>query len=118
MKLLDMFIPYNLMSMHPSMHVCLLITGTILLSSNYDNFYTFVGTCPPEAKDAIEFMATGKYALMNIAITSHIVCIVLHYLYQYLNYCEQRTIATICILMKMFVYFLCVLKIQDGIDFT
>ena len=117
MKTSDSLIPYTLMSLHPLMHASFLLSGMILLTRNYENFYEIVGTCPP-GTEAQNFILGYKYTLMNLAMTSHAVCLISHYLYQLLSYYEVKIVANIFLMVKMFVCFISVLKIQQGIDYT
>ena len=117
MKTSDSLIPYTLMSMHPLMHASLLLTGCILLGTNYENFYQIEGTCP-EGTEAQEFILGFKFTLMNLAMTAHAVCLISHWLYQLLSHYEVKVVANLFLMLKMFVYFVAILKIQQGIDFT
>lgn len=117
MRTTDYLITYTLMSMHPLMHASFLISGLVQLTRNFDNFYEIVGTCPPKT-EAQDFILGHKYTLMNLAMTAHAVCLLSHWLYQLLNYYEVRVVANIFLMVKMFVYFFSILKIQQGIDYT
>ena len=117
MRTLDSLIPYTLMSMHPLMHASLLISGLIQLTRNFENFYEIVGTCP-EGTEAQDFILGHKYTLMNLAMTSHAVCMISHWLYQLLSHYEVKVIANIFLMLKMLIYFVSILKIQQGIDYT
>ena len=117
MRTSDSLVPYTLMSMHPLMHGSLLLTGSILLATNYESFYQIEGTCP-EGTEAQDFILGYKYTLMNLAMAAHAVCLVSHWLWQLLNHYEFRVVANIFLMLKMFVYFVATLKIQQGIDFT
>lgn len=39
MKLHDSLVPYMLMTLHPLMHITLLLTGAIMVTTNNDKFY-------------------------------------------------------------------------------
>ena len=45
MKLTDSLIPYNLMSMHPLLHLTMLTTGLILVNRDKIAFYEIEGNC-------------------------------------------------------------------------
>jgi len=81
MKLTDSLIPYNLMSMHPLLHLTMLTTGLILVNRDKDGFYEIEGNCSPTSKDAKRFLGSYKENLMNYALLSHAVSIALHYAY-------------------------------------
>mmetsp|Transcript_11711 Transcript_11711/g.19768 ORF Transcript_11711/g.19768 Transcript_11711/m.19768 type:complete len:355 (-) Transcript_11711:871-1935(-) len=117
MKTYDSLIPYILMTMHPLLHASLFITGMILLGTNRENFYSVVGTCP-EKSEAHEFMTSGKYYLMNLAMVSHAVSIICHYIFQVLNHYDLKVLANLFLMLKMMVFFFATLKIQSTIDFT
>ena len=87
MRTSDSLIPYTLMSLHPLMHASLLVSGLVMLTRDYDNFYEIVGTCPPNT-EANDFIMGHKFTLMNLAMASHAVCIVAHWIYQLLNHYE------------------------------
>ena len=113
----DSLIPYTLMSMHPLMHASLLLSGLILLTRDFENFYQIEGTCPP-GTEAQDFILGHKFTLMNLAMTAHAICLASHWLYQLLNHYEVKVIANVFLMLKMLVYFIAVLKIQQGIDYT
>ena len=117
MRTSDSLIPYTLMSMHPLMHGSLLLSGSILLATNYENFYQIEGTCP-EGTEAQDFILGYKFTLMNLAMAAHAICLVSHWLWQLLNHYEFRVFANLFLMLKMFVYFVSILTIQQGIDFT
>lgn len=48
MRPTDSLVPYILASMHPMMHMSLLLTSIILISINQDKFYEVPGTVDPE----------------------------------------------------------------------
>ena len=54
MKPYDSFMPYILASMHPLLHMSLLFTALLLLSFDYDLFYTVAGQCD-DGSDAQKF---------------------------------------------------------------
>ena len=81
MKLTDSLIPYNLMSMHPLLHLTMLTTGLILVNRDKDGFYEIEGNCSPTSEDAKKFLGSYKENLMNYALLSHAVSIALHYAY-------------------------------------
>lgn len=117
MRTSDSLIPYTLMSMHPLMHGSLLLSGCILLATNNESFYQIEGTCP-EGTEAQDFILGYKETLMNMAMTSHAVCLVFHWLYQLLSHYEMKVVANLFLMAKMIVYFVATLQIQQGIDFT
>lgn len=119
MKTTDSLIPYVLMSMHPLIHGTMLLTSSILLSTNYDKFFEIIGTCDA-AKDteAQNFILGTKYTLMNYAVVGHAVCLICHYLYQILNHYEIKVIANLFLISKMMISFFVTFKIQSSIDFS
>ena len=48
MRPTDSLVPYILASMHPIMHMSLLITSMLLIFINQDKFYEVNGTVDPE----------------------------------------------------------------------
>ena len=81
MKLTDSLIPYNLMSMHPLLHLTMLTTGLILVNRDKVGFYEIEGNCSPTSEDSKKFLDGYKVNLMNYALLSHAVSIALHYAY-------------------------------------
>lgn len=55
----DSLSPYYLASMHPLMHLSLLVTSMILIGIDQSEFYQNPGTCPA-GSPADKFMKTGK----------------------------------------------------------
>lgn len=117
MKTYDSLIPYLLMSMHPLMHLTMLISGTVLLTTNYDKFYEIEGTCP-KGTEGEYFMVGGKYEFMSYAMAAHAGALILHWLYQLLNHWDIKVLANMCLVSKMALFFILILRIQSGIDFT
>ena len=116
MKTTDNLVPYLLMGMHPLQHITMLVAGTVLLTTRYDLFFEIEGTCPPgEAED---FRVDGKYTLMTYAMTAHGMALFLHWMYQILHHFEIKVLANLCLVTKMLVFFVLILKIQSSIDFT
>ena len=116
MKSTDSLIPYILMSMHPLLHASMLLTSTVLLSTNYDKFYEIVGSCESEG-EAQSFILGNKYTLMNYAVVGHAVCLICHWLHQILSHYEIKVIANLFLISKMMISFFVNFKIQSSIDF-
>jgi hypothetical protein len=55
---------------------------------------------------------------MSFAMTAHASAIVLHWLHQILSHYEMKVLATFFILAKMIIFFLMMIQIQSGTDFT
>ena len=117
MKTYDSLIPYLLMSMHPLMHVTMLISGTVLLTTNNEKFFEIEGTCP-KGTEGEYFMMGGKYEFMRYAMAAHAGALTLHWMYQILNHWEIKVLANICLVSTMAMFFILILRIQAGIDFT
>lgn len=115
MKAFDNLVPYVLASMHPLLHMSLLFTALILLSLDYEDFYAVNGTT--EDEDASYFMTEGKFWLMFLIMTAHLVSILLHYLHQVLNHYEYKTWANLFLVLKVGIYLYAVMKVQVGITF-
>lgn len=80
MKLYDSLIPYNLMSVHPLMHMSLLTSALILHYTNHDDFYRVEGTCP-EGTEAYNFIMGGKEKLVKLVVFGHAVATACHYFF-------------------------------------
>lgn len=113
----DSLIPYILMTMHPLQHMSMLITGLILLCTRYDKFYEIDGVCP-EGSEGAEFVDGNKFLFMQYAMVAHSAALVLHWLNQIFSFYEFKVLATFFIVAKMIVYFLLMIQIQEGTDFT
>lgn len=118
MKTADSLIPYILMSVHPLMHASQLVTGLILLGTNYENFFQITGTCPASSGEAFDFISGKKYTLMNQAMIAHVVCLISHWTYQLLSNYDIKVLANVFLMFKMMFYFIYILMIQQSIDFT
>lgn len=116
MKLFDSLIVYNLMTVHPLMHVSLMTTSLILHYTNNEEFYKIEGNCP-EGTEAQNFILGGKYSLVKLAVFGHAVSIFCHYIYQLLNHFDVKVLANFFLFGKMLTFFIVVLKIQSSIDF-
>ena len=117
MKLFDSLIPYQLMTVHPLMHVSLLTSAAILHFRNGEEFYKVPGNCP-EGTEAQNFILGGKESLVKLAVFGHAVSIFCHYIYQLLNHFDVKVLANFFLFAKMLTFFLVTLKIQSSIDFT
>lgn len=116
MKNKDSLIPYILMTMHPMLHMSLLISSVILHTTHYEKFYEVVGTCPNDSEGQ-KFIMGGKYELVKLAMFGHAASIFCHYVYQILNHYEVKVIANLFLMAKMMTFFVITLKIQSSIDF-
>ena len=113
MKTSDSLIPYNLMSLHPLMHITLLTTGLLMLGLNSETFYQVDGTVPDTIAyaEAYDFIAGKKKTLMNLSLMSHVVCLLSHWTYQILSHYEIKVMANIFLMLKMMFYFVTTLRI-------
>lgn len=121
MKTIDSLIPYIMMSIHPLTHWSMLVSGLVLLGTHYDGFFEIDGTSACTAKpesEAMRFINGGKFDLMKMAMFAHGICLVSHYMFQILNYYDQRVLANFFQMFKMMSFFIIILKIQNAIDFT
>ena len=116
MKAFDSLVPYVLGSMHPIMHMTLLATALIQLLMGTEKFYEFPGACPA-GTDAAAFIAGDAEKYMFYIMQAHLVCILLHYLYQVLNHYDSKTIANAVLVMKILIYFYAVMSVQTGITY-
>ena len=117
MKPVDPLVPYMLASMHPLLHMGLLVTSLLLVSLDHDKFYEVPGTCPAEYTDAVNFMTENKYWLMFSIMTGHLSAILLHYLYQVLNHYDYKTAANLALVTKVTSFFWIIVSVQTGITF-
>jgi hypothetical protein len=78
MKSIDSLIPYILASMHPLMHMTLLITGFTLVQYDKTKFYEVPENIPKKTQ-AYYFATEGKFFYMFLIMTAHLGAIVLHY---------------------------------------
>ena len=79
----DNLMPYILSSMHPLIHMSMLITNLILLSYDHKQFFKIKGKC--KSKSAADYFKTeGKYTFTYQIICMHCLAIVCHYGYQVL----------------------------------
>ena len=76
----DSLIPYVLSSMHPLLHMSMLITNLILLSYDHELFFKIEGTCKSKGP-AKYFQKEGKYTFIYQIILMHSLAIVCHYGY-------------------------------------
>ena len=103
--------------MHPIQHISMLIAGGVLLGTRYNAFFEINGTCP-KGSEGETFINNGKFSLMNTAMMAHGLSLVLHWMYQLLNHYEVKVVANMCLVSKMVLFFISILKIQSSIDFT
>jgi len=99
----------------------MLVSGLVLLGTHYDGFFEIDGTSACTAKpesEAQKFINGGKVDLMKMAMLAHVICLVSHYMFQILNYYDQRVLANFFQMFKMMSFFVIILKIQNAIDFT
>jgi|TARA_B110000305_G_C19414797_1_gene627376 hypothetical protein len=99
----------------------MLVSGLVLLGTHYDGFFEIDGTSACTAKpqsEAMRFINGGKFDLMKMAMFAHGICLVSHYMFQILNYYDQRVLANFFQMFKMMSFFIIILKIQNAIDFT
>lgn len=75
----DSLIPYILMTMHPLQHMSMLVTGIILLTTRYEEFYKIEGVCP-EGTEGAEFVNGNKFVFMQYAMVAHAAALILHWL--------------------------------------
>ena len=118
MKTTDNLIPYLLMGMHPLHHITKLVAGAILLTTS-PNFYNILGPCFPSK--AHDFIEETKYTLMRKAMVAHAAALFLHWMYAVLHYFDSKAdkvFSMLCLIVKIPVFFVIILQIQAGIDFT
>ena len=75
----DNLSPYFLASMHPVMHLTMLVTSMILIGINQQEFYASSGTCKP-GTPAAKFQDKGKTEYMFTIMSAHLISVVLHIL--------------------------------------
>jgi len=90
-----------------------------LLGTNAETFYQIDGTVPQteEYQEAFDFIAGKKKTLMNLAIQTHLICLICHWTFQILSHYEIKVMANIFLMVKMMFYFITTLRIQSAIDF-
>mmetsp|Transcript_4816 Transcript_4816/g.8258 ORF Transcript_4816/g.8258 Transcript_4816/m.8258 type:complete len:207 (-) Transcript_4816:1176-1796(-) len=118
MKPSDNLVPYVLASMHPLLHMTLLITSLVLVSLDHEKFYEVPGTCTEKQKDAFYFLNEGKYWYMFYIMSSHLISILFHYLSQALNHFDFKATSKLFLVLKVFIYLYAVMKVQTGITYT
>ena len=116
MKTTDSLIPYILMTLHPIMHLSLLVSSLILVHTNQEQFY-YVETCKPQSAEAKDFLGGYKYNLMSFSFAMHGSALTLHWLSEIFYNKGIKILASFLIIAKMLVYLILILKIQSSIDF-
>ena len=113
----DTIMPYVLASMHPVLHLSLLMSSLIVSQVNEDEFFTVpnAGTCNDKA--ALAFIGDGKHNLLSSIQAGHVAAILLHYLSGWLIEKERRVLGNFCMLSKVFVYVFIQFVVQSGIMF-
>jgi len=118
MKTTDSLIPYVFMTMHPLQHIAMLISGILLLTTQKEGeFFKTVGDCP-SGTEGWGFVNGDKFKLMNYAMIAHGSALVLHWLYQAFNFYDVKVMGYMFLVTKMIIFFILIIQIQSGIDFT
>jgi hypothetical protein len=71
MKTTDSLIPYILMTLHPILHISLLVTLLIAVNRNKDEFFKVDGSKCPANSEGELFSNGYKYNLINYAYAMH-----------------------------------------------
>lgn len=114
MKSFDSLIPYILASMHPLMHMTLLLSSVILIMYDTEKFYAVTGTCPVKTQ-AYNFMTEGKYWLMMYIMSAHLAAIILHYSAQVLSHYGYKTLANTFVVLKVTGFLYVIMEVQNRI---
>ena len=83
MKTTDSLIPYILMTLHPILHVSLLITSLILVNRNYNEFFKVDGSNCPAGSEGELFSGDYKFELIKYAYSMHATGFILQFLYEF-----------------------------------
>lgn len=75
-----------------------------------EKFYSFPNTCPA-GTDAAAFIGGDAEKFMFYIMQAHLICIILHYLYQVLNHYDVKTIANAVLVLKILTYFYAVMSV-------
>lgn len=111
----DSLAPYFLASMHPMMHLTMLVTSMILIGIDKSAFYANGGTCDA-GTPAQKFMDSGKEEYMFTIMTAHLVSVVFHILAQVV-FKNNKFWANIFLVLKVLIYLYAVVYVQSGITY-
>ena len=121
MKHTDNILPYILASMHPMIHMAMLVSSGILRATDSEQFFKVPKedqcTADPIKSKAGQFIGGEKVHLVNMIQLAHFVAIICHYLSGFMSKQGMKTLGGVFMVIKIFSYLYCHFTLQTAIIF-